>query len=88
VKSAVVEVHDNHKKVATSLTDPEGIVRFDVKPGSYFVGIAYKDKDRTEKTEFLPIKVTYKGYLNADIYVRLDTQQQELKSNLPNPFAK
>ncbi len=88
VKSAVVEVYDNHKKLASSLSNPEGVVRFDIDPGSYFVGVVYKDDEKTEKTEFLPIKITYKGYLNADIYVKLDVEQKELKSNLPNPFAQ
>lgn len=90
---ALVQVFNDNKQILAIVSDQEGVVKFDLKPGDYIVKV-YKENytvsENSAETS-LTVHITNQGYLSRDIHlypVSENGLNTLLGNSLANPFAE
>jgi len=81
-----LQIFSKETKPVTSISDQNGQIRFDVKPGRYNFKIVSSGVTFKEDVLALPVEINNDGYLEKNLYLKLRDENTQDSSNLTNPF--
>ncbi len=91
IESAFVRILRGGKTLVSAVTDKNGIVKFDLEPGTYLLEVNKPNyeiiSDSLSQSNIDMVKITAQGYLSKNVLMRRMATGTGKDNDLMNPFA-